>query len=390
MKNKIISKTIDITPNKPMQLAGYVNCISNYTHIDSPLEVNFLLINDLILISIDTLYITEDLKNKILDKTNIPSEKLLLAATHTHFAPAIDESKLPLGKPDKDYKKLLINKITNELNELCKKEYNQIKPSLLYNKSSAYHSINRRVIKDGGEVHFKPNYKGEKSEDIHTIIIMHNSEPLSVIVSYACHPTSSPNKTHVSPDYIFEIRQTIRKKYQKKIPVLFFQGFSGNTRPTCIKEDYSKFQPFSQTELTLWRKSLSLSVNNALHNMKVIPFDGIQTSLKKLPFHKIIESHCYKGQISFHHIKIGTILFIAVGSEVVSEYTLLLKDYYKDLQVIPISCANDAFGYLPTDKIIEEGGYEGGEFFKSFGIHAVFKPQIEEKIKKYLLYKVDN
>jgi hypothetical protein len=41
---------------------------------------------------------------------------------------------------------------------------------------------------------------------------------------------------------------------------------------------------------------------------------------------------------------------------------------------------NDVRLYLPDDKQIEEGGYEAGGFFSSFGLTGSFKPNIETTI----------
>ena len=59
--------------------------------------------------------------------------------------------------------------------------------------------------------------------------------------------------------------------------------------------------------------------------------------------------------------RFGTDLtLVALGGEVVVDYALRLRRDHPDDHVWPVGYANDVFGYVPSRRILDEGGYEGG------------------------------
>jgi len=380
------SLSIDITPQDKVELSGYANRVSNpYSEISTSLEANIVILDKVIFISVDTLYISQDIKEQILNRLKIDEINLFITATHTHFAPALDKTKQALGKVDNNYVSNLIDKLVDAITL----SYNHLNPKknchLLYGVSKAHHSINRRY-KNKDKIVMRPNQKADKDENIHTITIKDFNTVKCIIVNYACHPVSSLKKNNVSSDFIGDIRKSLRKKYKNTtLPVLFFQGFSGDTRPCSIYDNGKRFIDFEKKDLVLWKNSLLRYIDYGLNHItyKLDDFK-INTTLDKLDYTDIIKSDYYKGQIIFHKIEFADIIIIGVGSEIVSSYAKYVQDKYKNKICILVSCANSSFGYIPTDKMIIDGGYESNEFFTLFGIKAKFKTKIEEKIKRYL------
>ncbi|SPE40985.1 conserved hypothetical protein [Candidatus Sulfopaludibacter sp. SbA3] len=75
----------------------------------------------------------------------------------------------------------------------------------------------------------------------------------------------------------------------------------------------------------------------------------------------------------------GTSLkFIALGGEVVSDYSLRLKRQYGFNDTWVAAYSNDVFGYVGSRRVIAEGGYEGGNANTNFP--APFRPSVEELI----------
>lgn len=384
----MLGSTIDITPSKKTYLAGYNTRNTQYEKILHQLEANIIILKNIIFISIDTLYITEKLKNGILEQTNLKPESLFLMATHTHFAPAIDDSKTALGLDSNDYLNELITKISHIINTTFQNR--QIKqPKLFYAQGHAYHSINRR-LKVNNTIEMKPNISGVKDEEVQSILVTENEVIYGVFVNYCCHATSYGNHLNdINADYIHDIRQGIRQKYNKNIPILFMQGFSGNIRPYSVSDTTLKFQNMDTENLNTWTKSLASIVSNSLDNIEEVDFKKITISLKGLHYRNIIQSNNYEGELQCHIIKLGKIIFIGLNAEPVVEYALYLKEMFPSYYIIPIGCVNGAFGYLPTDSMIEEGGYESNNFFKIFGINAQFKKNIEQSIKDFLVLNME-
>ena len=72
------------------------------------------------------------------------------------------------------------------------------------------------------------------------------------------------------------------------------------------------------------------------------------------------------------YIDLGSVIIVALSAEVVAEYTQFFKDKFPNKTVIPVGYINTPFGYLPTQKILREGGYEAIDHFDSFSIIGNF------------------
>jgi hypothetical protein len=80
-------------------------------------------------------------------------------------------------------------------------------------------------------------------------------------------------------------------------------------------------------------------------------------------------------------IAFGTDLtLVALGGEVVVDYSLRLKSELEDSSVWVAAYCNDVMGYVPTARILREGGYEPIGSTKFYGLPGPFAESIEEAI----------
>jgi hypothetical protein len=71
---------------------------------------------------------------------------------------------------------------------------------------------------------------------------------------------------------------------------------------------------------------------------------------------------------------------VALGGEVVVDYSLRLKREIKDANVWVAGYSNDVMTYIPSLRVLKEGGYEAGDAMK-WGTHpAPWSEQVEEHI----------
>jgi hypothetical protein len=79
--------------------------------------------------------------------------------------------------------------------------------------------------------------------------------------------------------------------------------------------------------------------------------------------------------------RFGTDLtLVAIGGEVVVDYALRLRRDHPDDHVWPIGYANDVFGYVPSRRVLDEGGYEGGGALLYYGRPGPFDATVEDRI----------
>src|SRR5207253_9606551 len=73
---------------------------------------------------------------------------------------------------------------------------------------------------------------------------------------------------------------------------------------------------------------------------------------------------------------------VALGGEVVVDYALRLKRELRDGNVWVAGYANDVFAYVPSARILFEGGYEADFNLIYYGLPTRFANDVEEVLVK--------
>jgi hypothetical protein len=71
---------------------------------------------------------------------------------------------------------------------------------------------------------------------------------------------------------------------------------------------------------------------------------------------------------------------VALGGEVVVDYAIRLKQELSNRTPWIAGYSNDVFGYVPSRRVLQEGGYEGGGAMIYYGRPGAFTPDVEPLI----------
>ena len=77
--------------------------------------------------------------------------------------------------------------------------------------------------------------------------------------------------------------------------------------------------------------------------------------------------------------KLGDQVIMALGGELVVEYSIGLKKLFGP-DIFVLGYVNDDMAYIPSEEILEEGGYEGESSQMVYGLPSKWNPGIEAKI----------
>jgi hypothetical protein len=92
------------------------------------------------------------------------------------------------------------------------------------------------------------------------------------------------------------------------------------------------------------------------------------------------------GKLPDHHSypiqawQIGNLTFLTLGGEVVVDYALRFRRKFGFDNLWVAGYTNDVFAYIPTLRVLQEGGYEGGGAMVPYGQPAPFTTAVEELI----------
>jgi hypothetical protein len=71
---------------------------------------------------------------------------------------------------------------------------------------------------------------------------------------------------------------------------------------------------------------------------------------------------------------------VILGGEVVVDYALRIKAELAERNVWVAAYANDVVAYIPSRRILQEGGYEGIGAQSEYGFLSPWSPDAEQKI----------
>ena len=75
----------------------------------------------------------------------------------------------------------------------------------------------------------------------------------------------------------------------------------------------------------------------------------------------------------------GDLTWIFLGGEVVVDYSLLLKQIHGPHTWVS-AYAHDVMAYIPSRRVWEEGGYEGGGAMLYYGLPSRWSGDVEDRI----------
>jgi neutral ceramidase len=338
-------------------------------------------------------------------------DRLILNASHTHSAPVVHRHAFPIFNLDETqwqvidrYSTFLIEKTVGAIGAAMQ----DLAPATVkFEQSFAGIAVNRRRAHPGTR-----GLTGQVDHDVPVMTVERAGGALrAILVGYACHATVL-NTYQISGDWPGFAQEEIEKAHPGVI-ALFMQGCGADANPL----------PRRTVELArLYGQVLAAAVEDALKS-KMTPIEGpIRTALEivQVPFHyvptrdellpkipflqfDIVENYgAYDGLLKLQRQRFERYLylerdgkmpdhypypvevwqfgrslkFIALGGEVVSDYSLRLKGQYGWNDTWVAGYSNDVFGYTPSARVLREGGYEA----INSGYISQFSPAIEELI----------
>lgn len=394
----IAAASVDITPNKAAMLGGYRDRYAPYEGVDDPLEAGLLWIvsgaSRLLIVTVDLLYPGRLLRERLLERLGLREEELFLVASHTHFAPMTAPDLPGLGLPDDAYVALIAGRIVAAARSL---EGKGVSVRCIHHSGAADHAINRRLarwrLSRSGLHHgcgMGPNPGGEKDERIEVLEFRDAAgRVLAVLWNYACHPTGFPELLRVSAEFPGVVRTRLREVLGA-VPVLYLQGFSGDTRPPfrgltptlagLVRRVLlgPQFRTPSLDEWRAWAQSLAVRVT------EIVQAQGTPTALEVRTSERLEVPEAELGDggrgdkpLVWHSVDCEGFRLVGVNAEPVTAYRALIAAAFPGQLLLTAGCADQTHGYLPIDAMLAQRGYEVEDFRSLFNYATRFRPGLQ-------------
>lgn len=215
----------DITPEKPMPLAGYALRTGKSDSVLDKIYGRILYIDSVVIVSLDLLIVDENLWKEIAMKIRrelgIPKDNVIVTATHTHSAPESSLSFLTnLWRINeerdiiKEYQEFLITRLVE-----ASKEINFIDASLFAGKA---------IVEGVSSNRINPNGAIDKES-----IFLFDSKKNTIALNFSCHPTIlPPSNNKISGDLAGAISRLFEEQFSV---ALFLNGAAGNVSTRFVR-----------------------------------------------------------------------------------------------------------------------------------------------------------
>ena len=360
----------------------------------------------------------EAIRRAIRHKHGVPAENIMLAASHTHWGPAVRfRMSFSLGAPNVWYMGVLEDKILAGVDAAIK----NLSPGTIEYGWMDFRGIgcNRR-LPSGGKITWGPYREG--SFDGHTPIlrITRSAKPRQLlVVGHACHPTSSGLIHKWSPDYPGAMRECLASE-RSDTKAVFVQGCGGDAKVVHKDPETGKLVFSADPERARAAgDKLAKAVLARLQAGHMIPLAGklacswvtgqisygqrwspedlerqaypettqhgqgrswlTWAARQSLALADCSESFRYDVQVW----RLGSQLTIfGMEGEICSPWGPMLRAMAPTEQAMVIGYANGTCSYIPDKRIVREGGYEGLTSQRAYFLPAPFTEDIDFEIKQ--------
>lgn len=366
--------TLKVTPQKMLWMAGYAARKKPAEGKVQELFAKALALQDeqgnkLVFVTLDLIGVPQLMRRAVASEAEkqfkLPQANLVMNASHTHSGPSMRTT--PLTDADTDNPKAkdaweYTQKLQRDLGDLIGKAIASMEPArLTWNKARCGFAMNRRrdytLPPDHPNANKAPNPNGPVDHEVPALRVeAPNGTLKATLFGYACHNTSLGFYNWCG-DYA-GFAQEYLQEHRPGFTALFLMGCGGDQNPYPRRTDV--VPGVTDLELAMQHgRSLSNAVEMAL-TVNPRPVSGpIRAAYEEIPLSYAGNKrpdHDYPVQV----IKIGNDLtFITLGSEVVVDYSLRFKrEFAGDAGVWVAGYSNDYTGYMPSLRVLKEGGYE--------------------------------
>jgi hypothetical protein len=358
-------------------MAGYGSRVKPNTGIYDQLYTMGLLLDDgknkVLIITIDVCMIdrpfTSGIKELIKAKFQLNEENIIIHAIHTHAGPFTILSRIEKGTTDYEhvarYRKLLEEKImicTGKCMSSLKEGYMEI------GTGETYIGMSRRQKMPDG-IRIGPN-PGEEIDRLSYALTIKNMEGKEEVVLFSCpcHPVVLyPRNMCISADFPGAARTEIEKKFPGAAAI-FLQGSGADINPAVLVAD-DEYRDTYYSDVLLTGRILANDIYNiiqkgmqklelsieAVTDTIILPLNGGQPARELRPE----ESDVIQGEIQATVVKLSDdFRIIGLDGEICNQVGVHIRELFKDGYTMVLGYVGGWVGYIPTAKILQEGGYE--------------------------------
>jgi hypothetical protein len=391
---------VDATPTEPVRMSGYGNRDHPNDGVDTPLFVRAMALqhgddSPHVLVSIDNIGVpgslARELTQSMEQRHKLPRQNVVLASTHTHTGPdlvselsnifAVDltEAEVAAGMR---YRKRLSDAILSAVDQALK----SLAPAkLAFGSGRATFAANRRLLENGRWSGFGVQPDGPVDHSVPVLRILGDDDKLrGLVFNYACHCTTLDGSYYrINGDWAGYAAADLEATYPDAVALCTIGcGADANPEPRGSRELAElhgralakEVKRIASGDMTPIDRPITSAFGHAGLSFDLPTIEDLQRRLN--------DSSIQRRRHAQHFTKVyeragrlpatypvpiqswrfgDQLTMIFLGGEVVVDYALRLKHELPSQPLWVTAYANDVMGYVASERMRAEGGYEYDE-----------------------------
>lgn len=417
-----------ITPERPMWMAGYASRQSPSEGKVHDLFVKAMALETvggerLVIVTCDLISvprpIRDRLETQVRDEFGLAPQSLLMNCSHTHCGPEIRTTRWSLdGLPPERLRQATeyVSHLQDALLEVVRGALDDLTPARVsFCRARCGFAMNRRTPSATGYRNF-PNPDGPVDHDVPVLRVDSPGGQLrAVLFGYACHNTTLGFNKFCG-DYAGFAQQYLEQAHPGAT-AMFMLGCGGDQNPYPrrtleLAEQHGRTLANSveaalgtqanplPAELRSAYEMVSLEYQRPPDRAELIRRAESSNKYDRLHGQRLLKQLDSEGRLRTEYdcpVQVvrfgGQLTMIALPGETVVDYSLRLKAELSGADgTAPLiwvaGYSNDVFAYIPSRRVLLEGGYEAGgamRYMTTVLQHGPFAPTVEEKIVSKVL-----
>jgi hypothetical protein len=409
---------VKITPDQLMWMSGYSARTKPAEGKLTDLWAKALAIEDPtgrrgLLVTMDLVGIPRDLSLAVRDelqkKHGLDRAAVILSVSHTHSGPVVRGNLDTMYTLTDEQRKQIVDytaKLRSRLVEVAGEALRNLAPArLAWGNGLATFAVNRRNNKEPDVPRLRElgELKGPVDHEVPVLSVRDPQGHLRAIVcGYACHATVLPFYQWCG-DYPGFTQIDLEKAHPGAV-ALFWAGCGGDQNP-LPRRSVAHAEEYGRRLADAVEAVLAAPMNPVRGNLAVsyaeipLPFGELPSrdqvvkdstssnhyvaARAKHLLREIEQKGSLRGTYPYpvQAWQLGPDLtFVTLGGEVVVDYSLRLKKELGQGRTWVAGYSNDVMAYIPSLRVLREGGYEGGGAMLYYGLPSAWGPRVEELI----------
>jgi neutral ceramidase len=417
---------VKITPEKLSWMTGYGNRTKRAESVHDDLHVRALALGDggkrIVLVAADILGFPPVLNRAIREEAKrrhgLEDGDLMLVASHTHGGPAVPERPSPEifhGLPDEDAKEIFAyaDVLKARTLEAIATALGAMRPAeLSLTRATATFGMNRRFRNPDGSYKIADNPSGLTDPDVPILRATSGGRTIATVFNYACHCTTLGGIYAYNADWAGPACAKIEEKAGGV--ALFATGCGADLNPSPRAP--GAFDVAARHGAAIAEAVVAAPAGTPVAGPFRTSYATVDLPLEKAPPRELLEKgleskDAYRKRHSREMLKLmdagrlpaavplpiqawrlgEALTVLAIGGETCVEYALRLKRELGASRTLVVGYANEVPCYIPSEKVLAEGGYEAGwsaEFGRTlaagsilfYGWPTPLAPGVEERL----------